>query len=76
MHAVTQNSQKIATILIEGKHKAEVDVNAEDNYGRTAVHHLVTPLPYGSYENVELLKYLSSKGAELDILLLFFWFLL
>ena len=49
------------------KQKKKVDVNAVDSYGRTVIHHVVSPLDFGSFENLELLKYLESKGAKLGI---------
>ena len=44
-----------------------VNVNAVDHAGRTALHHLLTTLPSGSYEDVHILKMLSDAKASLDV---------
>jgi ankyrin repeat protein len=38
-----------------------------DKEGWSVVHHIVNPTEFGSYENVEFLKLLASKGARLDL---------
>ncbi|XP_066280586.1 poly [ADP-ribose] polymerase tankyrase-like isoform X1 [Branchiostoma lanceolatum] len=43
------------------------DLGAMDNKGWTVVHHLVQPMEYGSYENVEILELLHKEGAPLDV---------
>ena len=43
----------------------EVDINATDSLGRTAVHHLMKTCDFGTYENVEILKKLAGKRAKL-----------
>ncbi|XP_078675989.1 poly [ADP-ribose] polymerase tankyrase-like isoform X2 [Branchiostoma floridae x Branchiostoma belcheri] len=43
------------------------DLGAMDNKGWTVVHHLVQPMEYGSFENVEILELLHKEGAPLDV---------
>jgi hypothetical protein len=39
----------------------------QDLTGRSAIHMLVNPLKYGSYENVELLNYLADHHYNLNL---------
>ena len=41
-------------------------MKATDQLGWTVTHHLVCPLEYGTYDNVQLLKLLIDAGAPLD----------
>lgn len=41
-------------------------LQAADAEGRTLVHHVVNPLPFGSYENTDLLRLLARLGAPVD----------
>ena len=38
-----------------------------DKLGKTAMHHVVNPLKYGSYENVTLLKKMNKCGFKWNI---------
>jgi len=42
-------------------------INTRDGDGKTAVHHVVNPLEFGSYENDLFLRLLASVGADLNI---------
>ena len=46
---------------------SDVDIDAVDNKGRSALHHLIEAIPYATYEDVEILKLLSNAGAELNV---------
>lgn len=50
-----------------GKAKVKVSLEAVDSYGKNVIHHVVNPLPYGSYENIDLIQYLEAKGADIGI---------
>ena len=43
----------------------QVDTRVRDVRGRTVIHHVVQPLEYGSYENVEMLEFLA-KHADVN----------
>ena len=45
--------------------KSNVDMHATDAQGWTAIHHLVAPLDYGSYDNVEMLKILYDNHTNI-----------
>ena len=51
--------------LVEIKNLLEnfkVDTKIVDKEGRTIVHHIVCPLDFGSYENVDMLEFLAPKA--------------
>ncbi len=43
-----------------------MNLNAQDKNHWTALHHLVAPLDYGTYDNIEILKMLVDNGANLN----------
>ncbi|XP_061174017.1 poly [ADP-ribose] polymerase tankyrase-like isoform X2 [Saccostrea echinata] len=45
---------------------SDVNVNATDQQGWTAVHHTVCPLEVGTFDNVEILTVLAKCGAEIQ----------
>jgi len=56
----------------KGKGKAKeddgsLDLNAQDEEGRTVIHHAIAPMDVASFENVPLLKKLAEAGADLHI---------
>lgn len=42
------------------------ELQLRDKDGKTPVHHVVQPLPFGSYENVEILKILIQNGMNIN----------
>jgi hypothetical protein len=47
--------------------KSDLNVNYVDSEGRNAVHWVINPLSYGSYENVNILKMLHKRGFDLRL---------
>lgn len=45
---------------------SDVNLNAADSQGWTVIHHLVSPLEYGTFDNEELLYILFRAGASLN----------
>ena len=45
---------------------SDVNVNAADSQGWTAVHHLVCPLDYGTFDNEEMLFVLAKVAADIQ----------
>lgn len=45
---------------------SSVKLNAMDSQGWTAVHHLVCPLDYGTFDNEEILYVLAKVGADIQ----------
>ena len=44
---------------------SDVNLDATDSQGWTVIHHIVSPLEYGTYDNQELLYVLYKAGASL-----------
>jgi len=53
--------------LIGNADKCNLDVTFQDWHKKNAVHYLVNPCSFGSYENVEMLNVLHQAGYKLDI---------
>ena len=47
--------------------KSSIDLDSQDQQGWSAIHHLVCPLEYGTYDNVRLLALLQSAGANIQV---------
>jgi len=47
-------------------HNKAIDVNHVDKQGKNAVHYVVNPVEFGSYENVEILKILKEASFDLN----------
>ncbi len=69
MHAVVENDTEMVRRLLEGaaRYAKKSNLNVQDSNGKTAVHLVVSPVVYGSYENVEILELLAGHGADLNI---------
>ena len=48
------------------KKTSNIKLNATDHSGWTAIHYLVEPLEYGTYDNVHILKVLAENGANIE----------
>ncbi|KAH3758814.1 WGR domain protein [Pelomyxa schiedti] len=62
MIVVRKNNMGAVNFLVLSKPKPSM--NLQDILGKTVLHHCVNPLRFGSYENVEMLKYLIQHGAD------------
>jgi len=60
-HAIIKNNTALTRFILSNH--SEVDHRKPD--GRTAVHICVKPIAFGSFENVEILRFLSEKGYDL-----------
>lgn len=54
---------KVVQFLIQTK---KLNVNQVDTFGKNAVHYVVNPLEFGSYENTEILQILKQAGYDLN----------
>ena len=45
---------------------SRIDVNKTDSDGWSAIHHLVAPLDFGTYDNVEILVLLVKNGTLIN----------
>ncbi|XP_078592750.1 poly [ADP-ribose] polymerase tankyrase-like isoform X2 [Branchiostoma floridae x Branchiostoma japonicum] len=64
---LVMNMTETAVITKPADNYIKPDLGAMDNKGWTVVHHLVQPMEYGSYENVEILELLHKEGAPLAV---------
>lgn len=67
MYAITNNDAELVRALIT---EGTLNLLQTDKAGRTALHYAVQPLPYGSYENIQILDLLlkqTSNPHSLDI---------
>jgi ankyrin repeat protein len=64
MHAIRVNDEEMVKLLLDTK---QVKINAVDENGWSAVHHVINPTNFGSYENEAILKILHENGADIDL---------
>ncbi len=67
MHAIINNNTMVIEILLENKKALNINPNNQDKAGKTAVHYVVNPLRYGSYENLQILKFLHKYGFNFKL---------
>eukprot|EP01105_Mastigella_eilhardi_P011727 TRINITY_DN2693_c0_g2_i10.p1 TRINITY_DN2693_c0_g2~~TRINITY_DN2693_c0_g2_i10.p1 ORF type:complete len:1603 (-),score=344.20 TRINITY_DN2693_c0_g2_i10:1449-6257(-) len=63
MYAVLDNNVELTVLLLS----RSPNLNLQDNLRRTVLHCAVSPLDFGSYENVGILNRLLSHGADANI---------
>jgi ankyrin repeat protein len=66
-HAVIRNHTNTFNFILDsfGEEKKEavpLKKDSIDSKGKTLIHHIVNPLPFGSYENAEMLKRAIDEG--------------
>lgn len=65
--AIEHNDITIVKFLLNNAKAKNLQINSKDNEGKTAVHYVVNPIDFGSYENVEILDQLHQHGYKLDL---------
>ena len=65
-YAVMSNNTDLARYLIQNKDPGFLSIDNKDAAGKNAVHLLVKPCKFGSYENVELLSMLHAAGYQMN----------
>lgn len=61
MIAIVENRENVLkTLLAQGKDS--IDLHAQDEQGMSPAHLVVNPLPFGSYENENMLKMIAEHG--------------
>ena len=58
MYSVMTNDKRLNMHLVSAYKVSRFEVNTVDNQNKSIAHHIVNPLPYGSYENAKLLNML------------------
>lgn len=66
-HAVIKNNENLVAFILSNKDNNGVEIDHRLPDGRTAVHLVVKPLGFGSFENLEILKMLHEHGFDLNI---------
>jgi ankyrin repeat protein len=63
-YAIYHNSNKTVKFLLQNK---SLDKSHVDTFGKNAIHYVVNPLEYGSYENVDILESLKEAGYDINL---------
>ena len=66
MYAIMHNDLELAKFLINNKDKGLIR-NHTDNEGKNAIHYVVNPAKFGSFENVAMLNALVAVGNFFDL---------
>lgn len=66
MYAIKNNNMNLASFLLQNKKALNLKINLKDKMGRNAIHYVVNPCSFGSYENSDLLEALFKEGYSLD----------
>jgi hypothetical protein len=53
--------------LLANDISAKINKECQDKTGKSAVHYVVNPIKFGSYENVNVLRSLAKKGFNLKL---------
>jgi ankyrin repeat protein len=56
--AIKINSTDLVELMVKN---CKISADAQDSEGKTAMHYLVNPLEYGSYENLIILNLIKDK---------------
>lgn len=65
-YAVLSNNTALAAFLLKNRKEGQLQVDNRDRGGKNAVHLLVKPCKFGSYENAALLRDLLKAGYKPD----------
>jgi len=65
LYAVSSNNMDLVHFLISNAKKGVLNVKHRDAQNKNAIHYLVNPCSFGSYENVEMLEELFNAGYDL-----------
>ena len=65
-HAVMNNNLALTELLINNRQAGDLDPKAQDVAGKSAVHFVVNPRRFGSYENTRILVKLAEAGYDLQ----------
>jgi hypothetical protein len=68
MYAVMKDDEALVDFLLQRKKiKRDKIRRAQDLKGKTAVHYVVNPIAFGSYENVKILRKLHQFGFAMNV---------
>jgi len=66
MYAIMHNDLELVRFLIHNKDKGLLS-NHTDNEGKNAIHYVVNPAKFGSFENVDILNVLLNLNGYFDL---------
>jgi len=67
MHAIMKDNEMVLKMIFENKKALKLNTDAQDKAGKSAVHYVINPVRYGSYENVEILRLLHQQNYNLEL---------
>jgi len=65
-YAVMSNNLALVEFLISNREAGDLDPQVQDAAKKSAIHFVVHPCPFGSYENTRILAKLAEAGYELQ----------
>ena len=66
MYAIMHNDLELVRLLLHNKDKNLIP-NHTDNLGKNAIHYVVNPAKFGSFENTDLLNALLALNGFFDV---------
>ncbi len=67
MYTIMKNDVNLLEKLLESSKGQKFNLKGQDFEGKSAAHFVVNPLPFGSFENVEILNILQKSGFDLQL---------
>lgn len=67
MYAIMKDNIPLLKLLLENNKALLVNKECQDKAGKSAVHYVINPEKFGSYENVEILKLLHTNGFSMKL---------
>lgn len=66
MYAIMHNDLELVKFILNNKERGLIK-NLTDNDGKNAIHYVVNPAKFGSFENVEILNTLLTLDNYFDL---------
>ena len=67
MHAIMKDNEMVLKMIFDNKTQLKLNTNAQDKAGKSAVHYVINPVRYGSFENLEILRLLNQQNYNLEL---------
>lgn len=67
IYSIKSNNINLVDFLIQNRAKLNLLNKVQDKKGKSAVHFVVNPCDFGSFENVEMLRLLHKAGFPLNL---------
>lgn len=66
-YAIQNNDLQLVKYLISHATACKLQINCQDDEGKSAFHYVVNPIGFGSYENVQIFDELKKAGYRTDL---------